>query len=389
MRAEPVHAFTRNMSKPTILVCGPPLSALGGGPTHIRNMLASPLAERYLLAHFETGSRGTESPADDEGMRGKVARLVTSPLALAWQIVRSRPDVVHLNSAMDHRAFWRDLVYMAVCKVLGRKVVLQLHGGSLAELCAGAWMRRMVQAVYAMPDALVLLARSEKRDLATLGVERCHVIPNGVDVRQYRIPGVRHHSGQVRRIAFLGRLIRAKGVFEVMEAVRRLRSQPGFSGLALDIAGSGPDEPEIRAWIRDNAMDGCVRLRGSLYGAEKVAFLRAADVLAFPTYHQEGLPYVILESLSAGTPVIATRNAGIPDVVTDRVHGRLIEPKDPAQVVAALRELAGSPATLQAMSRDCMQQATEAFSLERLAAQLQELYEGLEPPGGVAGATSN
>lgn len=356
----------------------------------MRNLLESPLARRYRLIHFETGSRGTESPARDESLRAKVGRLAVSPARLAWAIARSRPQVVHLNSAMDHKAFWRDLVYLAISRLLGRRVVLQLHGGSLTELCAGARMRELVRRVYSMADALVLLASSEQREMVRLGiVERFCVIPNGIDVSRYGDPGGRIHSGHVHRIAYLGRLVRSKGIFEAMEAVRRLRVQPQFAGIELEVAGSGPDEEAIRAWIRAHAMERVVTLRGPLYGENKIEFLRAADVLVFPTYHQEGLPYVILESLAAGTPVIATHNAGIPDVVVDGVHGRLVGPRDPDSIAIALQEMGASPAGLQAMSRDCLARAHQAFGLDRLARQFQDLYERLEFPGSVAGEVNN
>ena len=363
---------------PPILLCGPPPSAVGGGPTQVRNMLASPHADRFTHVHFETGSRGSESPARDEPRLAMLLRVATSPVALAWTLLRRRPRVVHLNSAMDHKAFWRDLVYLWVAKALGRKTVLQLHGGSLRTLCAGAPMRWMVRSVYSMPDALVVLARSEQRELRDLGVvDRVSVIPNGVDVAEYAGGSERVHGGRVRSMAFMGRLIRPKGMFEAMEAVRALRADPAFRDAELRIAGSGPARGEIEDWIRQNSMGNAVTLLGSIYGKEKIDFLRSADVFVFPTYHDEGLPYAILESLAAGTPVIATRVAGIPDIIVDGTHGVLIDAKSVPQIVGAVRELARSEEGLRAMSRKCRERAVQEFSLETLAARFGELYERL------------
>src|SRR5471032_2675152 len=114
--------------KATVLLCGPPASAVGGGPTHIRNMLASPLAKTFNLIHFECGSRGAESPAKDEPTAAKLIRLLTSPFVLMARIVQLRPQVVHINSALDHKAFWRDCAYLLVCKLFRRRVVFQIHG---------------------------------------------------------------------------------------------------------------------------------------------------------------------------------------------------------------------------------------------------------------------
>lgn len=366
------------MNNKTILLCGPPSSAVGGGPTHVRNLLASPLRERYELVHFETGSRGSESPARDEALGRKICRIIGGPFGFAWQIIRFRPEVVHLNSAMDQRAFWRDLVFLAIGKMLGRKVVYQVHGGSLGELCANRAMRHIVRTVFSMPDRLVLLASAERRELCELGVtQRVAVVPNGVDVNEYESRGERRHSGKIRRLAFMGRLIRAKGIFESMEAVRVLSREERFADICLEIAGSGPDREAISAWIRRNRMEQRIRLLGSIYGIEKIEFLRRADVFVFPTYHQEGLPYAILESLAAGTPVIATKVAGIPDVVESGLHGILINAKDAQEIVAAIRELAESEERLRSMSLNCRMRAREELGLDRLAQRFSALYESV------------
>jgi glycosyltransferase involved in cell wall biosynthesis len=229
-----------------------------------------------------------------------------------------------------------------------------------------------------------LLATQEIRDFASAGItERLYVIPNGIDVSAYQRETDRVHCGQVRRLAYMGRLVRTKGIFEAIAAVEILHADPQFHDLELRIAGSGADEAAIKRFIQERGLSHCVTLVGPVYGADKVDFLRAADLFLFPTYHREGLPYCVLESLAAGTPMITTRVAGIPDVVIDGIHGRLIEPKDPQQIVAAIRVLAGSSAALQQMSRDCAARAADAFSLERLALRFEEVYEKLEVPRGV------
>lgn len=365
--------------KGTVLLCGPPLSALGGGPTHIRNMLASPLKERYTLVHFESGSRGSESPAKNEEVPAKVFRIFTSPFVLAKQIVRNAPEIIHLNSAVDHKAIWRDLVYMIISKLLGRKIIFQLHGGSLplSALRGHFLMDHLTRLVFSLPDALVLLATTEEHEFSQLGLSRrLVVIPNGVDVSEYQ-GGGRTHSGCVKRLCYLGRLFRPKGIFEVIEAVDILRSDVHFKDLEFWVAGTGPAQGELEEFIRIRKLGDHVKLVGPLHGRAKAEFLRGADLFVFPSYHHEGLPYSVLESLAAGTPVVATKVAGIADIVVDRVHGLFVEPRSPAAIVRAVRELSHSEDTLRAMSKNCVQCASQKFGLERLAIQFEELYESL------------
>lgn len=362
-------------AKQRVLVFGPPKEAVGGVPTHIRNLLGSPLSQRYDLIQFEAGSRGKESPAKDEKWHHKVGRLLISPFSLASVIIRERPVVAHINSGMDHRSFWRDSVYLVICRLWGLKIVMQMHGGSLRELCPGFWMRRIVRASFSLADEFVVIASSQKLDFEELGIrEGATIIPNAIDVSEYSQTGVREHSGSVQRLAFMGRLIRPKGVFEVMEAVRILRSDERFRDLELEIAGSGPVTEEIETWIESRQMRNCVKVVGSVSGAEKIEFLRRADVFVFPSYHREGLPYVIIESLAAGTPVIASRVAGIPDIVIDRRHGILVDARDPGQVVDAIRELATSRERLRTMSSNCAVWAEEELGFDKFAERFSAIY---------------
>jgi len=147
------------MSKSTILVCGPSPDAVGGGPTHMRNLWASPLVREFRLERFTTGSRGRESPARDEPLVATIVRLVASPFVLAWRILRLGPALVHLNTSLDTRGFWREVTHLAVAKTLGRRVVYQIHGGSLQRLTRTRGMRAVVRAVLRIPDAVVVLAR--------------------------------------------------------------------------------------------------------------------------------------------------------------------------------------------------------------------------------------
>jgi glycosyltransferase involved in cell wall biosynthesis len=338
-------------------------------------MLASPLRSRYRLFHFESGSRGKESPARNEPALSKFVRLLSGPIALVGTILRVRPDIVHLNSVLDRKAFWRDAGFLLVSRLLRRKVVLQFHGGSLATFCVTGVMRGIVKFIFSRSDALVVLASGAKSELGALKLSKSiAVIPNGVDIRQFRMDGTRVHSGNVRRLAYLGRLVRDKGIYEAVDAMAMLRSAGNAGDLEFVIAGSGPERDAIESHLAAAGLEGCVRLIGSVHGDEKIRFLQQADIFVLPSYH-EGLPYALLESLAAGTPVIASRVGGIPDVVVDGVHGLLIAPKDTRAIADAVTRLRGSPETVRSMSGHCLERARNTLSLEHLADEFESLYD--------------
>ena len=104
-----------------------------------------------------------------------------------------------------------------------------------------------------------------------------------------------------------------------------------------------------------------------------------ASLFVFPTFHQEGLPYSVLESLASGTPTITTRNDGIPDVVHEGVHGIFVEPHNPPMVATAVKTLLFDKARLKRMAAACVKRVREHYTIDRMAQRFANLYLDITP----------
>ena len=136
----------------TILVLGPSLHAVNGVSTHISQLLNSNLSRRFNVVHFQVGSEGRKA-----SLPGKLLRLASSPFALAVRIIYLRAAIVHLNTSLDAKAFWRDAVYLMVSKLLGSKVVYQIHGGVLDKFATQYSVTvPVVKWILRIPDAVVV-----------------------------------------------------------------------------------------------------------------------------------------------------------------------------------------------------------------------------------------
>ena len=371
------------MSRPVVLLLGPHRAAVSGVSTHLNLLLDSSLADEYDVVHFQVGSEGR-----DEGLIGKVLRLLVSPLFLAASIVFRHVSIVHLNTSLNPKAYWRDLVYLFVSKALGARVVYQVHGGELPRkfFARSPLLTSFLRWTLGIPDLVVVLAQVELRAYREF-VPRQDVValPNGIDCRPYSgIPTVQSDSSRALQLVYVGRIAREKGLYETLQGLR-LAHELGVDA-RLVVAGSGPEEPRLRRYAQALGIAPRVCFVGPIFGADKVKLLSGADVMVLPSY-SEGLPYALLEAMAAGVPVIATPVGAIPDVVSDGIHGFLVPARDGKAIAESLAVLAGDRDKLSWMSRACRRRIRAAFSIERLAQELSFHYGRLAGHVALAGTT--
>ena len=358
------------MSRPLVLLLGPSREAISGVSTHLNLLLGSALAQGFDLLHFQVGSEGRA-----EGRLRRALRLLASPVLLAAEILRRAPAIVHLNTSLDQRAFWRDLAYLAVAKLCGARVVYQVHGGALPQqFLRGRMLTAVLRAALSWPEVVVVLARCELDAYqAFVPGQNVVLLPNGIDCGPYLAcerPGAGPRSPL--KLICIGRLVATKGLFEALEALRLARAR----GVAarLVIAGSGPDEQRLKERVQALGLGGEVFFAGAAHGERKMQLLSEADAMLLPTYHAEGLPYALLEAMAAGAVPVVTRIAALPDVVAEGVHGLFVPPRDPEALAAAIAELDAHRPALARMAGACRSRIAAEYSIARVAADFTALY---------------
>ncbi|HWZ62591.1 MAG TPA: heparinase II/III family protein [Steroidobacteraceae bacterium] len=362
------------MSRPVAVLTGPRLAALSGVSTHLNLLLDSELAEAYDLIHFEVGREGR-----NEGRLARALRLLASPFQLARLLLSRRAAIVHVNTAFTLRAYWRDLIYMIVARLCRSRVLYQVHGGSEPQqFCRGQPLAEaFVRATLRLADAIAVLSAGDCSKFRRFGVTpRVLAVPNGIDCRSYQL--LTHEQsapGRPLRLLYLGRLVREKGLHELLAALELARREGAAAELI--VAGDGPELGSLQASAAARGLE--VTFAGPVHGTSKIALLRWADAQVLPSY-AEGLPYALLEGMAAGVPAIATRVGAIPDVVTDGVNGLLVAPREPQAIAAAICRLAGDRASLARMSEASRTTVAGSFSINRLAAQLRGVYASLGGP---------
>jgi glycosyltransferase involved in cell wall biosynthesis len=120
-----------------------------------------------------------------------------------------------------------------------------------------------------------------------------------------------------------------------------------------------------------------VHFTGPIHGAAKDELWRDSDVFVFPTYHTEGLPYALLESMAAGTVPIICAAGVMAEVVEDGIHGYIVPPRSPHALAERIAELHENRATLLRLSSNSIARIVESYSVAAMSREFHSLYQQL------------
>ena len=350
-----------------------------GGIGTYTAVLARALAAAGHRVHWVKRGWGEEGSEEVDGVvvhRASLAeqswsRLYSTREAIAWS--RRAATVVSAVRAAEGLDVVESPEYHAQgLFVRGVPLVVKLHspaflvdrfndGDEGLDHVAGAWLeRRLVRRADFLTSPSAALAER-------VGMP-ARVVPHPVDDELFR-PGS-HVAG--RRILFVGRLERIKGVLTLAEAFAKVPDA------VLDIVGDDDPEGFNGASMRDHLAARlpaeAVRFHGAVPRSELPALYRSADVVVVPSLW-ESLSYVCLEAMACGRPLVASAVGGIPEVVTDGEDGLLVPSEDPAALAAALVRVLDDAALAERLGNEARSTIERRFAATRVAEATAAVYE--------------
>ena len=231
---------------------------------------------------------------------------------------------------------------------VGLPVLVQVHGSDVKLLDRSVARRRRTAEALNAADGVVAVSRDLRDRVVALGVpsERVTVIYDGVDPGVFR-PGDRRAARAAVGfpggwpaapvLLFVGNLVPVKGI-DVL-----LRALPAVSSARLVAVGAGPERDRLARQAATLGVAERVTFLGSLPQSALPDWDRAADLFVLPS-RSEGVPNVLLEAGACGTPWVASRVGGIPEI-PGHASRRLVPPDDPAALATAIADAlaAGRP----------------------------------------------
>jgi glycosyltransferase involved in cell wall biosynthesis len=377
---------------------------MGGPAIHVAN-LASGLETRGYHTTLVAGSlaRGEDSMAFVARRLGvdvvsvpEMEREVSlshdarSIRRLAEIIRDERPHVLHTHTAKA------GAIGRAAALLAGGErppVVLHTFHGHVLKGYFGprrtAFFRQVERTLARLSDVLVAVSPEVRDELVALGVaprEKFAVIRLGIPLEE-RLGDptadldYRHLYGVPPGafvIGWVGRMTGVKDTAATLETLRATRERGVDAVLCL--VGDGPERAELEQAAKDLGIARSCYFVG--YQEDVAGYYRLFDAFLLPSV-TEGTPVSAIEALASGTPVVANRVGGVPDVVRDGLDGFLVEPGDVDAAAGRLATLAGDPALRTRLGESGRARVLERYSVTRLVDDVDRLYRSLLAAKGV------
>lgn len=199
---------------------------------------------------------------------------------------------------------------------------------------------------------------------------RLHIVRCGIDPTRFRL--AKREAGGPVRLAAIGRLDPIKGYPLLLEACARLGA--GGADWRLELAGDGPMRGDLERLAKTLGIDGRVRFAGAVATDDIPAFLERADVLVISSF-MEGLPIVLMEAMAAGLAVVATRVAGVTELVEEGVSGFLAQPGTVEELHGALSRVLAHRPRFEELGKAGRRRVERDFDIRRTAREMKDLFD--------------
>lgn len=312
--------------------------------------------------------RSSTNPAGELASAARLARILKAEAPDAVHLVAMKPIV--LGSAALALAGPRPTIaHMTGLGLLGftERPLLRLYRAASMRLL-GRMLRR--------PDSYLLVENEDDLEfLRSQGVDpgaRFAVLP-GAGLDPDAFPALPPPGNEVPVAAFVGRMIRPKGVDVLMRAFEKLE-QDGCP-LALELYGpTDPVNPDaiapdiLKAWCSSH------RARWPGETSDVRAVWRDADIFVLPARSREGMPRAMLEAAACARPLVVTDVPGCRHFVRDGVEGLIVPPEDASALAEALRRLASDRALRERMGAAARRRLLEGFTETHVKGALRSVY---------------
>lgn len=328
----------------------------------------------------------------DVGLKG--AAIAAAPLALSASLIgllkQLQPSPTHTPFDLVH-GHWvlpNGLPALLAARRAHLPLVVSLHGSDVYLAEKAAALSLAAATIFRNADGITACSGDLHQRALRLGaaVERTQTVPYGVDTSAFQpdpaaMLRVRAELGGAPTtplVVSVSRLVYKKGLTYLIEAFVEVLARHPQAILVL--GGYGDLREELERQVAQRGLTAAVRFPGQLSREQSAAMIGAADVHVVPSIrdqhgNMDGLPNVLLEGMSAARPIVASRLAGIPDVIRDGEHGLLVPERDAPALAAAINRLLDDSVLAERLGAQARQRVLEQLTWDMAALRFEQVYQ--------------
>ncbi len=336
-------------------------------------LLLSPLKKDFELIHIDTKTN-TDLREIGKWSFNKVLKNTKIYKQILQNGFALKPQLVLIPISQSTVGFFKDSLFILFSRMICRKVLLHLRGSEFRIWMdrSGILTRFYVKSIFKLCAGVIVLGNNLRYLFKGYFPENeIFVAANGGD---YKIPDrQRVESGKVN-ILYLGNLQSSKGIEDLIDAIN-LFPKDISSQIEVDVIGGWRNE-----MTKSKCLEICkagqlpVNFHSPEKSPQKLQFMANADIFVFPPREPEGHPWVIVEAMAAGLPIISTDRGAIVESVESGINGYIVPLADPKALSEKLIELCTSPDKRKRMGLASRKKYESGFTLAHMTTHLKNIF---------------
>ncbi len=336
-------------------------------------ILNSDLKNRFDLIHLDTRLNKSIKYIGKFSIR-KIIRNMMIYFKFRILIKKENPELVLIPMSQSTVGFIKDSIYIVISRVYKKKVLLHLRGSNIQNWLKQSfpvtrifieWVIRKCQGAIVLGNNLKYLFEKYFPD------DKIFVVPNGAN---YILPKVTNDEKYLN-IIYLGNLMYSKGIQYIINAIDLL-DEKTKKKIKFSIVGDWFErsiKTELLEIVGKKELP--VDFHPPAGPEKKINYLIRSDIFVFTPIEPEGHPWVIVEAMAAGLPIISTDQGAITESVIDGVNGFIVEKKNPKQIAEKIKYLIDNPDIRKKMGKKSRELYLEKFTEEKMVENISKAFK--------------
>jgi glycosyltransferase involved in cell wall biosynthesis len=361
------------MAKYRVLILGKLPPPYFGPAIATEIILNSSLQFEFELKHFDTRINNTIDAIGEKSVR-KFVFMLKKYFEYFNQIKKIKPDLILVPISQSTMGFIKDSIYLHLGIKTGSKVLIHLRGSNLLN-----WLNKSTSltrwyfrsSLKKTSGAIVLGENLRYLVSDFFPLHKIHVVPNGGN---FVFPNAEKIQDGFK-ILYFSNLLQSKGIEDVIDAALILK-QRNITSISFVLAGAWLDDKlKSECLNRIKSQDLQVKVFPQSSGDLKKKFFCEADIFLFPPREPEGHPWVIVEAMAAGLPIITTNQGAISESVQNGKNGFIVNINQPKEIAEKIEFLQSHHEILKEMGKESRLLYEQKFTEEIMIKNLKIAFE--------------